>query len=149
MGLEDAFHHPRIDVSGGDTVIADDSLPEATLAAVRAQHAVVTTRRAPYPYAFASPAGVLHEEGGGNWGATEPFSPCGAGDAAGGSPTSGFLIKRRAVLPPAGETLPRRAAVVETDGRIDAPTSCTPKPQRLPHTNARLSTTPTATSKAS
>src|SRR3546814_5192339 len=47
MGLEDAFHHPRIDVSGGDTVIADDSLPEATLAAVRAQHAVVTTRRAP------------------------------------------------------------------------------------------------------
>src|SRR3546814_16239141 len=29
MGLEDAFHHPRIDVSGGDTVIADDSLPRS------------------------------------------------------------------------------------------------------------------------
>src|SRR3546814_20207973 len=82
MGLEDAFHHPRIDVSGGDTVIADDSLPEATLAAVRAQHAVVTTRRAPYPYAFACPAGVLHEEGRGYWGAPEPFPPWRAAVAA-------------------------------------------------------------------
>src|SRR3546814_19535342 len=37
MGLEDAFHHPRIDASGGDTVIADDSLQDATLAAARPQ----------------------------------------------------------------------------------------------------------------
>src|SRR3546814_19227740 len=63
MGLEDAFHHPRIDVSGGDTVIADDSLPEATLAAVRAQHAVVTTRRPPSPSAFDRKSAVEGKRG--------------------------------------------------------------------------------------
>jgi gamma-glutamyltranspeptidase/glutathione hydrolase len=82
MTLEEAFHHPRIDVSGGDTVIADDSLPAATLAALAQADAVVATRRTPYPYAFACPAGVLRE-GKQNWGATEPFSPWGDAVAAG------------------------------------------------------------------
>lgn len=81
MSLEDAFHHPRVDVSGGDTVIADDSLPAETLAAVKEAGAVVTTRRTPYPYAFACPAGVLRD-GRDNWGATEPFSPWGDAVAA-------------------------------------------------------------------
>src|SRR3546814_11693488 len=126
MGLEDAFHHPRIDVSGGDTVIADDSLPEATLAAVRAQHAVVTTRRAPYPYAFACPAGVLHEEGGGNWGATEPFSPWGDAVAAGSSPSAAFVIKRRAVPPAAGDALREGGALAEAPARILGPPRCSP-----------------------
>src|SRR3546814_18942826 len=44
MGLEDAFHHPSIDVSDGDTVIAEDSLPEATLAANSAKPAVENGR---------------------------------------------------------------------------------------------------------
>jgi gamma-glutamyltranspeptidase/glutathione hydrolase len=82
MSLEEAFHHPRIDASGGDTVIADDSLPPETLAALAEAGQVVTAQRTPYPYAFACPAGVLRE-GDGNWGATEPLSPWGDAVAAG------------------------------------------------------------------
>ncbi|MGF1629734.1 MAG: gamma-glutamyltransferase [Kiloniellaceae bacterium] len=81
MSLEEAFHQPRIDASGGDTVIADDSLPPATLAALAGATKVVTTRRTPYPYAFACPAGVLRE-GQENTGATEPLSPWGDAVAA-------------------------------------------------------------------
>src|SRR3546814_4497566 len=81
MSLEDAFHHPRIDVSGGEAVIADDSLPADTLAALAQAGQVVTTRRVPYPYAFACPAGVLRE-GEVNWGATEPLTPWGDAVAA-------------------------------------------------------------------
>ncbi|MPZ08951.1 MAG: gamma-glutamyltransferase [Kiloniellaceae bacterium] len=81
MSLEEAFHHPRIDASGGDTVIADDSLPPETLAALKEANAVATTRRTPYPYAFACPAGVLRE-GEQNFGATEPLSPWGDAVAA-------------------------------------------------------------------
>jgi gamma-glutamyltranspeptidase / glutathione hydrolase len=81
LSLEDAFHHARIDASGGDTVIADETLPAETLAALAAAGRVVTTRRTPYPYAFACPAGVLRE-GDTNWGATEPLSPWGDAVAA-------------------------------------------------------------------
>jgi gamma-glutamyltranspeptidase/glutathione hydrolase len=76
LSLEEAFHHPRIDVSGGDTVIADDSLAPDILDSLAARNRVVTTRRAPYPYAFACPAGVLRE-GTENQGMTEPLSPWG------------------------------------------------------------------------
>jgi gamma-glutamyltranspeptidase/glutathione hydrolase len=81
LTLEEAFHHPRIDASGGDTVIADDALPPSVLAALAKGHKVVATRRTPYPYAFACPAGVLRDEAG-NWGATEPLSPWGDAVAA-------------------------------------------------------------------
>ena len=76
MSLEDAFHQPRIDVSGGDTVIADDSLAPEVISALAADNQVVTARRTPYPCAFACPAGVLRQAGE-NWGATEPLSPWG------------------------------------------------------------------------
>lgn len=85
MGLDEAFHHPRIDVSGGAAVIADDALPPEILDALAADNEVVATRRTPYPYAFACPAGVLRD-GATNWGATEPLSPWGdavAQDAGG------------------------------------------------------------------
>lgn len=81
MTLEQAFHHPRIDVSGGDTVIADDTLTQQVLQVLGRDNRVVTTRRAPYPYAFACPAGVLRE-GNQNQGATEPQSPWGDAVAA-------------------------------------------------------------------
>ena len=81
MDLDAAFHHPRIDVSGGDGVIADDSLAPPILAALARTGKVVTARRAPYPYAFACPAGVART-GGENWGATEPLSPWGDAAAA-------------------------------------------------------------------
>ncbi len=76
MSLEEAFHQPRIDVSGGTAAVADESLPAGTLAALRAGREVVTTKRTVFPYAFACPAGVL-SDGATNWGASEPLSPWG------------------------------------------------------------------------
>lgn len=79
MSLEEAFHHPRIDVSGGERVIADETLPQAVLARLRDTAEVVTTRRTVSPYAFACPAGVMRR-GALNSGVTEIMSPW--GDAA-------------------------------------------------------------------
>ncbi|SMF41206.1 gamma-glutamyltranspeptidase / glutathione hydrolase [Tistlia consotensis] len=76
MSLDEAFHQPRIDCSGGPTVVADEALPAGALAALTAGHEVVTTKRTVFPYAFACPAGVLRDAGA-SWGATEPLSPWG------------------------------------------------------------------------
>ena len=76
MDVGAAFHQPRIDVSGGDTVVADDSLPAEVIAALDAQHPTVATRRTVFPYAFACPAGVLRR-GGRNSGCTGIMSPWG------------------------------------------------------------------------
>lgn len=79
MGVEQAFHQARIDVSGGDTVVADDSLSFDVLQTLRQQHPVQTVRRTVFPYAFACPAGVM-QRAGLNSGCTEIMSPW--GDAA-------------------------------------------------------------------
>ncbi|MEI4233530.1 gamma-glutamyltransferase [Roseovarius sp. D22-M7] len=76
MDLGAAFHHPRIDVSGGPTVVADETLPEGVLARLGAEHAVITARRSPFPFAFACPAGVMRQ-GWTNTGCTEIMSPWG------------------------------------------------------------------------
>ena len=76
MEIGAVFHHPRIDVSGGAAVVADETLPDAVLARLRAEHAVHTTRRSPFPYAFACPAGVMRR-GAVNTGCTEIMSPWG------------------------------------------------------------------------
>jgi gamma-glutamyltranspeptidase/glutathione hydrolase len=76
MDISDTFHHPRIDVSGGETIVADETLPPAVIARLRADHPVHTTRRSPFPYAFACPAGVMRK-GMLNSGCTEIMSPWG------------------------------------------------------------------------
>jgi gamma-glutamyltranspeptidase / glutathione hydrolase len=76
LDLEDAFHQPRIDHSGGAQVIADMALRADVLAALRAQFATATTRRTCFPYAFAVPAGVMRD-GDVNTGCTEIMSPWG------------------------------------------------------------------------
>lgn len=76
MTLEEAFHCPRIDNSGGGTVIADERLPAAVLAALQAALPTITAPRTVFPYAFACPAGVMRE-GGLNTGCTEIMSPWG------------------------------------------------------------------------
>lgn len=76
MDVGAAFHQPRIDVSGGPKVVADDSLPSDVIAALAANHDVVTTRRTVFPYAFACPAGVMRRAGK-NSGCTEIMSPWG------------------------------------------------------------------------
>jgi gamma-glutamyltranspeptidase/glutathione hydrolase len=76
MSLEGAFHQPRIDNSGGGTVIADENLSPGIIAALNAAHPVATTKRTVFPYAFACPAGVMRENGL-NTGCTEIMSPWG------------------------------------------------------------------------
>jgi len=74
--LEDAFHRPRIDMSGGERVVADAALPADELRALEAVFPVTLARRLPYPYHFAVPAGVLRA-GEFNMGCTETLSPWG------------------------------------------------------------------------
>lgn len=76
MDIGQAFHHPRIDVSGLGPVIADDSLPATITDALRAEYEVLTTHRTCFPYAFACPAGVMRKNGL-NSGCTEIMSPWG------------------------------------------------------------------------
>ena len=76
LTLEEAFHRPRIDHSGGDQVLADRSLPAAELRALEAAFPTTTARRTVFPYAFACPAGVLRD-GEMNMGCTEIMSPWG------------------------------------------------------------------------
>ncbi|MGI9153602.1 MAG: gamma-glutamyltransferase, partial [Rubrivivax sp.] len=81
MSLEQAFHQPRIDVSGVGELIADAALPPDVIAALSAALPTTTARRLVFPYSFACPAGVLRE-GGSNTGCTEVMSPW--GDAVAG-----------------------------------------------------------------
>ncbi|MYM53767.1 gamma-glutamyltransferase [Thalassovita mangrovi] len=76
MDIGAAFHHPRIDVSGGATVIADDTLPPAVIDALSRENDVRMTRRTLFPFAFACPAGVMRRDGI-NSGCTEIMSPWG------------------------------------------------------------------------
>lgn len=76
MDLEAAFHAPRIDLSGGDTVIADASLPDVVRQKLAKTFKLVNARRTAFPYMFACPAGVMRE-GAGNAGCTEIMSPWG------------------------------------------------------------------------
>jgi gamma-glutamyltranspeptidase/glutathione hydrolase len=74
--LEEAFHRPRIDMSGEGRVIADRALPPEVINELNKFMTTTTTRRGIFPYAFAVPAGVLRE-GGLNMGCTEIMSPWG------------------------------------------------------------------------
>ncbi|WP_413204250.1 gamma-glutamyltransferase [Rhodospirillum sp. A1_3_36] len=76
LSLEEAFHQPRVDVSGGETLIADEALEPKVLDALAEVAPTVTTKRTVFPYAFACPAGVLRQ-GGLNMGCTEIMSPWG------------------------------------------------------------------------
>jgi gamma-glutamyltranspeptidase/glutathione hydrolase len=76
MSLEDAFHAPRIDMSGNLPVIADAALPAEELAALQAAFPTELARRLCFPYSFAVPAAVLRD-GEMNMGCTEVMSPWG------------------------------------------------------------------------
>jgi gamma-glutamyltranspeptidase / glutathione hydrolase len=81
MSLQDAFHQPRIDVSGNGQVIADALLSEEIRSALSQEMSTSAARRVIFPYSFACPAGVLRD-GGRNMGCTEIMSPW--GDAVAG-----------------------------------------------------------------
>jgi gamma-glutamyltranspeptidase / glutathione hydrolase len=81
MTLEQAFHQPRIDVSGGGQIMADRALDPSILAALEREMRTATARRTLFAYAFACPAGVSRE-GTRNMGCTEIMTPW--GDAVAG-----------------------------------------------------------------
>jgi gamma-glutamyltranspeptidase/glutathione hydrolase len=74
--LEEAFHRPRIDMSGGERVIADAALPPEELGELEKSFPTEVARRLPFPYHFAVPAGVMRS-GELNMGCTEIMSPWG------------------------------------------------------------------------
>lgn len=76
LNIEQAFHQPRIDVSGGATLSADRALAPEILNALNQVMPTVAVRRNTYPYSFACPAGVMRS-GEVNSGCTEIMSPYG------------------------------------------------------------------------
>jgi gamma-glutamyltranspeptidase/glutathione hydrolase len=76
MNLEEAFHQPRIDVSGGGQVTMDPLLGESIFEQISAALPATVARRSVFPYAYACPAGVMRA-GGLNSGCTEIMSPYG------------------------------------------------------------------------
>jgi len=81
MTLEQALHTPRIDVSGGNQILADLSLPDEVVSALQTVMPTTRARRHVYPYAYACPAGVMRH-GSLNSGCTEIYSPWGDAVAA-------------------------------------------------------------------
>ena len=82
LDLEEAFHTPRIDVSGSGKITADQTLAVDIIAALEKEMPVIQTRRNIYPYSFACPAGVMRD-GEMNMGCTEIMSPYGDAIAGG------------------------------------------------------------------
>ncbi len=76
MTLEEAFHHPRIDVSGLSQIIADEDLPAEIQTALSEIAPTLATKRTVHPYAFGVPVGVMRSENR-NCGVTEIMTPWG------------------------------------------------------------------------
>ena len=58
MDLDAAFHQPRIDVSGGDTVLADPLLSDIVIDALSRRHPTVAATHAVFPTHYACPNAV-------------------------------------------------------------------------------------------
>jgi gamma-glutamyltranspeptidase / glutathione hydrolase len=76
MTLEEAFHQPRIDASGGDTVGVDPRLPAAVRKAIAGKFPVSMTELVVYPTNFACPSAVYRDPASGDhYGVTDVLSP--------------------------------------------------------------------------
>ncbi|HUN50704.1 MAG TPA: gamma-glutamyltransferase [Candidatus Sulfotelmatobacter sp.] len=63
MSLEEAFHAPRIDVSGVERIVADHRLPADVFEALAAKQKTVAAPRTVYPVFYACPSAVARERG--------------------------------------------------------------------------------------
>lgn len=76
MTLADAFHQPRIDASGGDTVGIDPRLPQSVQAALSGKFPVTPSELVVYPTNFACPSAVLRDpKSGEHQGISDVMSP--------------------------------------------------------------------------
>lgn len=83
MSIEDAAHHPRIDVSGTDRVSADRRLPEAVLDALAADGPVEVVEHGAVPINFACPNVIVQRQDGLREGISDAASPWSAAVAQG------------------------------------------------------------------
>ena len=74
MDLDEAFHHPRVDVSGGPTVAVDRRLGHKTRVALAEHFDTVEAEPVPYPFPFTIASAVRRVKNQ-NEGATEPEHP--------------------------------------------------------------------------
>lgn len=76
MTLADAFHQPRIDASGGDSVGVDPRHPQAVQNALCARFPVELNELVVYPTNYACPSAVLRDpESGEHYGISDVMSP--------------------------------------------------------------------------
>ena len=76
MTLEEAFHQPRLDVSGEGRAVLDSRLPDDVARAVAALMPVVREPLSVYPVHYACPSAVLRDAVAGlNFGMGEIASP--------------------------------------------------------------------------
>jgi gamma-glutamyltranspeptidase/glutathione hydrolase len=76
MPLEDAFHQPRIDASGGDALGIDPRLPQTVRDALAEKFPVTATELVVYPTNFACPSAVLNDAASGeHFGVSDVMSP--------------------------------------------------------------------------
>jgi gamma-glutamyltranspeptidase/glutathione hydrolase len=72
--LEQAFHTPRLDVSGPDVVVADRRMPAQLIEALSCEFTMVIAEPVEYPFPY-TVAGAVRRVGDENEGATEPQHP--------------------------------------------------------------------------
>jgi gamma-glutamyltranspeptidase / glutathione hydrolase len=76
LSLDDAFHQPRIDASGGDAVGVDPRLPADVQKALADSFPTQMTELVVYPTNFACPSAVLRDPGSGeHFGIADVMSP--------------------------------------------------------------------------
>ena len=75
LSLEDAFHHPRIDASGGDFVGVDPRMPHDIKNALAKAYACQETELVVYPTNFACPSSVYQAADGEHFGISDVMSP--------------------------------------------------------------------------
>lgn len=83
MDLEDAAHHPRVDVSSPDGATADDRLPPAVLDRLRADGPLELVEHGVMPLNFACPNMIQRAPGGEVVGVSDAMSPWSAAMAQG------------------------------------------------------------------
>ncbi len=86
MDAQEAAHHPRIDVSGPDSVTADSRLPATVLDAMRADGPVMVVDHGVLPINFACP-NLITQQAGQRTGISDVMSPWSAAIAQGAAST--------------------------------------------------------------
>jgi gamma-glutamyltranspeptidase/glutathione hydrolase len=76
MTLEDAFHRPRLDASGGESIGVDPRLPDAVRSVLAEHFPITETELVVYPTNFACPSAVLCDpKAGMHFGMADVMSP--------------------------------------------------------------------------